>query len=163
MLSISIFYLTLVIHVLSAIAWLGGLTALDFVFIPSLISNESTITGDFVRNTSKRYALITQVASLLLLLTGITLTFDLGYLDVNKLFQTVYGHIILVKVSLYLIFAILGAIGGNMLLKLDDSITKEALLPLLRKARNILVIDLSIGVIIVILAISLAVNVQLTL
>ena len=81
---------------MSAIAWLGSLVAIEFIFLPSLINKMGSIDRELVINTSKKFITISQISSLLILITGVYQTFDTGYFDVTKLFQTAHGNLIVI-------------------------------------------------------------------
>ena len=162
MLTINFLYISVLIHVLSAIAWLGSLIALDFILIPSFISNSSSDVGLLI-SSNRKYALIARITSSLILITGIYQTFHLGYLDVTKLFQTIYGNLILLKVILFFVFAGIGVKTAHDIDNIDPNSSKENLHLVLAKERKLLYIDLLIGFLIIIIAISLVYNVGLSL
>ena len=158
MLSINIFYFSILIHVLSAIAWVGSLIAMEFVFIPSFISISSS-NIDMLINSNKRIALVAQLSSALILITGLYQTFDIGYLDFSKLIQTSFGNLILLKVLLYILFAGIGIKTGQNIAKIGPNISKEKLQIILVHERKILYLDLLIGFLIITIAIALVINV----
>ena len=159
MISINIFYISVLIHILSAIAWLGSLVALIFIVIPAYIKRTDVITKDLLVDISKRYIVVVQASSALILITGLYQTFDIQYLDINKLFFTIYGNLILLKILLYFVFVIIGIRTGLILTKVDN-LSKENIEKLVQKAKIWLFIDLGIGIFIVIIALSLSINVQ---
>ena len=160
MLTINLLYMSVLIHVLSAIAWLGSLVALDFILIPSFISSSDV---EWLISSNRKYALIARITSLLILITGICQTFHLGYLDITKLFQTSYGNLILLKVILFFIFAGLAVKAAHDIDNSDPNISKENLQLVLVKERKLLYIDLLIGLIIIIIDIALVYNVGFTI
>ena len=162
LLSINILYISVLINVLSAIAWLGSLIALEFILIPSFISSSNSNVGLLI-HSNRKYALIARITSGLILITGIYQTFDNGYLDVSKLFQTIYGNLILLKVLLFVIFAVLGIKSAHDIDNIDPNISKENLQLVLGKERKLLYIDLIVGILIIIIAISLVYNVGLSI
>ncbi len=160
---ISIFYLSLVIHILSAIAWLGSLITLEFILIPSFINNPTPINDQLLYNVNKKYISIAHIASVTILITGLYQTFNIGYLSFTKLFQTSYGNLILFKVLLYFIFVIIGLFSGLKLTNVESNISKEKLELLLKKTKDLLYLDSLIGLLIIIVAISLSINPQISL
>lgn len=151
MFSINLFPLSLLIHILSAIAWLGSLFAIEFIFIPPFISSPS-LHAEILNKTNKKYVLIAQISSILILITGLYQTFDIGYLSITKLFQTTFGILILLKAILFFIFAGLGISTALKMSNIDQNIPKEKLQNILVNERKIFFIDLLVGLLIIIIA-----------
>ena len=151
------------IHVLSAIIWFGSVLAMEFLVIPSFSNNSGQPIGKVLSNMSKKYARLSEVASGLIFITGIYQTYANGYLDVSKLLTTFYGNLILAKILLFVIFAGLGVMAGLKVAKLDAEITSEKLEPILKKARNLFYIDIFVGLLIILIAIALRFDGNITL
>ena len=160
---INLLYVSIVIHVFSAITWLGSLITLEFILIPSLINDSNAINGDLVKSVNKGYTSVAHIASAAILVTGLFQTFDIGYLNISRLLQTMIGNLIITKVFLYVVFVIISIKIGLVLNKIDSTKQREDLERLLKQTRKLLYLDLFVGMVIVIIAISLLINPGLSL
>lgn len=155
MLTITLFQISLLIHLFCAIVWLGSLVALEFIVIPSFLSESTSFTGELVRTVSKKYSLVAQISSIIILITGIYQTFAIGYLDITQLAQTFIGNLIILKVALYFIFGGISIRASRMLFNFTSEVTIDHLRVLLTKSRNLFFADVIIGLLIMLIAISL--------
>jgi copper resistance protein D len=122
-------FLVLLIHVLAAIIWLGGMFFISLVLVPSVRKLEPPIKRtEILSATAKRFSLVSWTAILLLLITGVInsvnrgITIDL--ISSGKVFSSHFGMILTFKVFLVLIMILISAVHdfilGPKLIKLSE-------------------------------------------
>ncbi len=107
--------LVLVIHVLAAIVWLGGMFFISLVLVPSLKKLEPpTKRTEILSATARRFSLVSWIAILVLLITGIInsanrgVTIDL--ISSGTIISSRFGLILTFKVFLVLVMILISAI-----------------------------------------------------
>jgi putative copper resistance protein D len=122
-------FLVLLIHVLAAIVWLGGMFFISLVLAPSLRKlDPPTKRTEILSVTARRFSLVSWIAILVLLVTGVInavnhgITIDL--ISSGKLFSSHFGIILTFKVFLVLIMILISAVHdfilGPQLTKLTE-------------------------------------------
>lgn len=108
-------FLVLTIHVLAAIIWLGGMLFISLVLVPSLRKlDPPTKRTEILSVTAKRFSLVSWLAILVLLVTGVInavnhgITIDL--ISSGRLFSSHFGIILTLKVFLVLIMILISAV-----------------------------------------------------
>ncbi len=108
-------FLVLVIHVLAAIVWLGGMFFISLVLVPSLKKLEPpTKRTEILSVTARRFSLVGWIAILVLLVTGVINSANRGVtvelISSGKLFLSHFGMILSFKVFLVLVMIFISAI-----------------------------------------------------
>ena len=158
-----VLYSSVWIHVISAIIWLGSVIAMEFIILPALNNNIGPNNSIFLSGMSKKYARVSEITSALILITGVYQTYANGYLDVNKLFSTGYGNLVLVKVMLFFIFAGVGVSAGMKLAHLDSTSSNEQILQGIQKAKMMFLVDIIVGLFIIVVAVALSFGGSITI
>ncbi len=103
------------IHVLAAIVWLGGMFFISLVLVPSLKKLEPpTKRTEILSATARRFSLVSWIAILVLLITGIInsanrgVTIDL--ISSGTIISSRFGLILTFKVFLVLVMILISAI-----------------------------------------------------
>lgn len=102
-----------VVHVLAAASWLGTLPALGFVLLKAR-SDRRAEWRDFARSVLRRYSRFGYLAVGLILLTGIANSVFMVD-GLAAIFSTLYGRILAVKVSLFLLMVGVAAVNRFIL------------------------------------------------
>jgi len=150
-----ILFISVWIHVLSAITWLGSMIAMEFIILSSIKKDDSFTNGQILSSMSKNFARLSETASGLIFITGIYQVYADKYLDVNKLLSTTFGNLVLLKVILFFVFAGLGVAASLKITKLDSTLSRENLESALRKANMFFALDIVIGIVIILISIAL--------
>lgn len=108
-------FVVLLIHVLSAIVWLGGMFFISLVLVPSLRKLEPPIKRTEVLSaTARRFSLVSWAAILVLLITGVINSANRGVtvhlISSGTFFSYPFGIILTVKVFLVLVMILISAI-----------------------------------------------------
>jgi uncharacterized membrane protein len=96
------------IHLSSAIVWLGGVIFAKFLLEPSLVHLDQAEAGKLLAIVSKKFKLVSWTAMLLLIITGYLKTPTGMMFDLSSAF----GQILTVKHLLVIAVLILGAVMG---------------------------------------------------
>jgi uncharacterized membrane protein len=112
--------LIVLIHVLAAILWLGGMFFIGLVMVPVLRDMEPPQKRIEVLSTAaKRFRILSWIAIPVLLITGVLNTMNRGVtletISNGSLFLSHFGKILTIKVAIVLIMLILGAIHDFLL------------------------------------------------
>jgi copper resistance protein D len=122
-------FLVLLIHVLAAIVWLGGMFFISLVLVPSLRKLEPPIKRtEILSATARRFSLVSWIAILVLLTTGVINSVNRGItihiISSGELFSSHFGVILTFKVFLVLVMILISAIHdfilGPKLIKLTE-------------------------------------------
>jgi copper resistance protein D len=122
-------FLVLLIHVLAAIVWLGGMFFISLVLVPSLRKLEPPIKRtEILSATARRFSLVSWIAILVLLVTGVINSVNRGItihlISSGKLFSSHFGMILTFKVFLVLVMILISAVHdfilGPKLIKLTE-------------------------------------------
>ncbi len=83
------------VHILSAMVWVGGMAFLTLVLVPALRKIDNpTLRSEFLKLVARRFRLVAWVSIFLLIGTGITnLMLGEGWPN----FQTAYGRLLMIK------------------------------------------------------------------
>ena len=84
-------------------------------------------------------------------------TFDIGYLNISKLFHTTFGFLIVLKVLLFFIFAGLGISTAQKMSNIGQNIPRDKLQTILENERKIFYLNLLVGILIIMIAMALVV------
>lgn len=111
----TIYFISVLIHILSAIVWVGGMFFLILILIPVLRNPEyKSIFSTLFRRIGIRYRLIGWISLVLLIITG---TINLAYrgyglsdLQSGVIFQGTFGHILLQKLIIVALILIVSLI-----------------------------------------------------
>lgn len=91
------------IHIISGVAWLGEVLAINFVLIPALLNMEKSERGAFVRQIFPRVFRLASVLSVLALLSGVAMSYLItGWKNLGPLIGTRWGTGILIGALLAL-------------------------------------------------------------
>ena len=107
--------LIVLIHVLAAILWLGGMFFIGLVMVPVLREMEPPEKRiEVLASAAKRFRTLSWVAIPVLLITGVLNSMNRGVtpemISNGSLFLSRFGKILTIKVAIVLIMLILGAI-----------------------------------------------------
>jgi copper resistance protein D len=100
------FVVSMWIHLLAAITWIGGLLFITMVLVPTLRMPELRANAlVLLRTTGRKFQRIAYATFVTLLVTGTTnLYFKAGsWSGVDALISTTYGHLLVAKVALVLV------------------------------------------------------------
>lgn len=124
------FHISIVlIHVLAAFIWLGGMFFIALVVVPILRKIEPPAKrSEILSVTAKRFRAVSWIAILVLLVTGLLNAINRGVtidlISTSGLFSSYFGRVLTVKVTLVFIMVVLSAIHdfflGPQLTKLID-------------------------------------------
>ncbi len=121
-------FLVLLIHVVAAIIWLGGMFFISLVLVPSLRKLEPPIKRtEILSATARRFSLVSWAAILALLITGVINSVNRGVtvhqISSGTFFSSPFGIILTIKVFLVLVMVLISAIHdfilGPKLIKLS--------------------------------------------
>ncbi len=109
------FYLLSVwLHILAAITWIGGIAFLVFVVVPWLRRSDRTIAVTFLRETGERFRAVGWICFAILLVTG---TYNLWFRGVRfgdfvrpDWLQSTFGKAVVIKLALFVVVLIVSAI-----------------------------------------------------
>lgn len=91
------------VHIISGVAWLGEVLAINFVLIPALLNLEKKDRGEFVRQVFPRVFRLASILSLLAILSGAAMSYIItGWRYIDLLIDTRWGISILIGGSLAL-------------------------------------------------------------
>ncbi|MCA9632615.1 MAG: DUF4149 domain-containing protein [Myxococcales bacterium] len=110
----TLYLLSVYLHILCAIVWIGGIAFLVFVVVPWLRSGGQRVAGLFLRETGARFRRIGWICFVVLLVTG---TFNLymrgvhlgDFVDASWL-TSPFGLIVQAKLGLFVAVLIVSAI-----------------------------------------------------
>ena len=154
-----VLYFSIWLHVLSAITWFGAVLAMEFIVFPSFENKLVPESVSILRPLTKRSAKISELASGLILITGLYQTYATGYFSLSKLLGSLTGNLILLKVILFIVFAGLAEVAAVKVTKLSQTVSTEVLHKAIAKAKNLLLIDVFVGLAIVLIAIYIQFNI----
>ncbi|HSE83998.1 MAG TPA: CopD family protein [Thermodesulfobacteriota bacterium] len=107
--------LIVLIHVLAAIVWLGGMFFIALVIVPSLKKIEPAEKRFQVLSaTARRFRTVSWIAIPILLVTGVLNAMNRGVtidlISSGMLFSSLFGQVLTIKVTLVFVMIILSAI-----------------------------------------------------
>lgn len=108
-------FLVLVIHLLAAIVWLGGMFFISLVLVPSLRKlDPPTKRTEILSSTARRFSLVSWIAILVLLITGAINAANHGItialISSGNLLSSQFGIILTFKVILVLVMILISAV-----------------------------------------------------
>ena len=161
-------FLVLLIHVLAAIIWLGGMFFISLVLVPSLRRFEPpTKRTEILSATARRFSLVSWIAILVLLVTGVINSVNRGItihlISSGKIFSSHFGMILTFKVFLVLVMILISAIHdfilGPKLIRLTEIMPGPDSMKSLAKKRKLVSwlarINAFIGILVVACAVML--------
>lgn len=111
----SLYLISVFIHLLSMIVWLGGMAFIAMILIP--VTREHifrTFSSDLIRRTGERFRIIAWVCLMLLLASGISMIGARGYvwqdLITGRLFEGTFGLIFAHKLTLFGLILIISGV-----------------------------------------------------
>ena len=107
--------LVVLIHVLAAIIWLGGMFFIAIVIVPVLRMLEPPqIRIEVLSSTARRFRVVSWIAIIVILVTGVLNTVNRGVtlqaISTGELFSTYFGKILALKLTLVFAMLVLSAI-----------------------------------------------------
>lgn len=111
----ALYLLSVWLHILSAVVWIGGMVFLALVLVPVIRRTEYRgIAASLIHWTGARFRWVGWVSLLLLILTGtINLTFrGFGWMDLKsgRIFQGPFGQILGIKLLLVALILVLSVL-----------------------------------------------------
>ncbi|NGP75106.1 DUF4149 domain-containing protein [Balneolaceae bacterium YR4-1] len=137
-----LYYLSVFIHILSAIFWIGGMLFTAAVLVPAsrhqLLANKK---GQLFTLIGKKFSRISWVLFIVLVLTGITNLlargYDLSDLATSTFWKGNFGHVLFIKLHLFGAVLVLSSIhdfyAGPRAAELMDSNPKDIKTQIFRK------------------------------
>lgn len=109
-----LYLLSVWLHILAAITWIGGIAFLVFVVVPWLRRSDRTIAVTFLRETGERFRAVGWICFAILLVTG---TYNLWFRGVRfndfvspHWLQSSFGKAVVIKLSLFVVVLIVSVI-----------------------------------------------------
>lgn len=147
--------LLVVVHVVSAAVWVGGVVALTFVAVPVAQRQTGPIRGELLRDFGRRWRPIGWGALALAIVTGLPVAEHWNAFDGDVLFDTRFGRLLLLKVGLVALLVALsiahGKLGGMLARQIREGREQSARPPLVLVGRASLATTLAIPVVAVLL------------
>lgn len=147
--------LLVVVHVVAAAIWVGGVVALTFVAIPIAQKQDQPARGELLRAFGRRWRPIGWGALAVAIATGIPIADDLGAFDRDVLLNTRFGRLLLLKSALVALLVALSLahsrLGVTLQRQLREGLEPTARRPLVLVGRASLATTLSIPVVAVLL------------
>jgi len=138
------------IHVLSAVAWVGGMIFVLFVLRPGLKDLEPPLRLSFFSGVLKRFFVIVWLAVVLILVSGYWLVFNLfgGFSQAPVHVHLMHAAGLLMSVIFFWLFFRLFLPFGKAVRNSDW----QAAAPLTERLRRVVTINLLLGIVVVIVA-----------
>ncbi len=95
--------LLVVVHVVAAAVWVGGVVALTFVAVPVAQRRENAVRGELLRDLGRRWRPLGWGALGVAIVTGIPIADEYGAFDRDVLLDTRFGRLLLLKTALVLL------------------------------------------------------------
>ena len=147
--------LLLVVHVVAAAVWVGGVVALTFVAVPVAQRQTGQLRGELLRDLGRRWRPLGWGALGLAIATGIPIAHDAGAFDADVLLDTRFGRLLLLKSALVLLLVVLSVahsrVGATLQRQLREGLEPTARRPLVLIGRASLATTLAIPVVAVLL------------
>lgn len=96
------------IHILAVATWLGGVIFMYQVMLPAREKLDPPQRGVLMAGAGPRWTAVVWISAVTMILTGLIKAFGLGALNVDTLFNTLYGNILAVKLVLVVSIVALG-------------------------------------------------------
>ena len=150
-----VYDLLVVVHVVSAAVWVGGVVALTFVAVPVAQRQTGPLRGELLRDFGRRWRPIGWGALTLAIATGIPVADHWNAFDGDVLFDTRFGRLLLLKVGLVALLIALSVahsrLGGVLASQIREGREQSARRPLVLIGRASLATTLAIPVVAVLL------------
>ena len=147
--------LLVVVHVVSAAVWVGGVVALTFVVVPVAQQQTGPIRGELLRDLGRRWRPIGWGALALAIATGIPVADHWNAFERDVLFDTRFGRLLLVKAGLVALLIALSVahsrLGAVLARQIREGRDQTARRPLVLIGRASLATTLAIPVVAVLL------------
>jgi putative copper export protein len=145
--------LLVVVHVVTAALWVGGVVALTFVAVPVAQRRDNPVRGELLRDLGRRWRPLGWGALAIAIATGIPIADDLGAFERGVLFDTRFGRLLLVKAALVALLVALSVAHNRLGLQrqLREDRAPTARRPLVLVGRASLATTLAIPVVAVLL------------
>lgn len=107
-----LYILSVFVHILCSIIWIGGMIFLSLVLVPTLRKTEDRKQAiQLILSTGKRFKIIGWHALLLLLITGLLNTyFRGGFIEGTAFWHSTMGRILMWKMTLFILVLILAGL-----------------------------------------------------
>jgi putative copper export protein len=150
-----VYDLLVVVHVVSAAVWVGGIVALTFVAVPVAQRQTGQLRGELLRDFGRRWRPIGWGALALAIATGIPVAEHWNAFEREVLLDTRFGRLLLVKAGLVGLLVALSVahtrLGGVLARQLREGRDQSARRPLVLIGRASLATTLAIPVVAVLL------------
>ena len=147
--------LLVVVHVVSAAVWVGGVVALTFVAVPVAQRQTGALRGELLRDFGRRWRPIGWGALALAIATGVPIAEHWNAFDSEVLFDTRFGRLLLLKGGLVALLIALsvahGRLGGVLARQIREGREQSARRPLVHVGRASLATTLAIPAVAVLL------------
>ena len=147
--------LLLVVHVVSAAVWVGGVVALTFVAVPVAQRQTGPTRGELLRDLGRRWRPLGWGALAVAIATGVPIAHDYGAFDADVLLDTRFGRLLLLKSGLVALLVVLSVahnrLGQTLQRQLREGREPTARRPLVLIGRASLATTLAIPVLAVLL------------
>jgi putative copper export protein len=151
-----VYDLLVVVHVVSAAVWVGGVVALTFVAVPVAQRQTGSLRGELLHDFGRRWRPIGWGAFALAVATGMPVANRWNAFDHQVLFDTRFGRLLLLKAGLVALLIALSVahhrLGGVLARQIREGRDQAARRPLVLIGRASLATTLAIPVVAVLLA-----------
>lgn len=110
----NLYLISVFLHILSAMLWIGGMLFLILVVTPFLKQSDRMSSAQFYRNAGQRFRKIAWMGFAVFFVTGV---FNLGYRGVRltdfvrpEWFGSPYGKLVITKIALFIAILIVSAV-----------------------------------------------------
>ena len=147
--------LLVVVHVVSAAVWVGGVVALTFVAVPVAQRQTGSVRGELLRDFGRRWRPIGWGALAVAIATGLPVADHWNAFDREVLFDTRFGRLLLLKTGLVALLIALSVahsrLGGVLARQIREGRDQTARSSLVLIGRASLATTLAIPVVAVLL------------
>lgn len=148
------------LHLVAAAVLVGGDFFVDRTLWPVMEKSHSAAARKFAHANAERYVPIGWIAGVVLVITGLIRMAGLGALNFETLFASAYGNVLLAKIGLVAVMSVNSVLLSHEserlseLAKSDDS-NPESVIKVSTRLRFFSRANLSLGIIIILLAVAL--------
>ena len=147
--------LLVVVHVVAAAVWVGGVVALTLVAVPVAQRRENPARGELLRDLGRRWRPLGWGALAVAIATGIPIADDFRAFDPDVLVDTRFGRLLLLKSGLVALLVVLSVaharLGGALQRQLREGREPTARRPLVLVGRASLATTVAIPAVAVLL------------
>lgn len=143
------------LHLLSAVIWVGGIIFILYIAIPSSRQVLGPEAGKLMGEVSKRFSPVANYSILLLVVTGVALTWLKGYFQGSFLFESVQPFTITLKYLLALSMIGIHFYRGLLLAPKIAKAEPSQRPALQKRSLSLVKVNLWLGVLILLLSVSM--------